>query len=627
MGWILETFGKPPAMWSRDFEPWIARVLAAIEVKCPLARGTTFYISDTGGADGSGLGTLASPFVATSLQTLVDFITDNTGSGDVLFLLRRGGIWRGTGGIEITQSIAIGDYGNSYDPRPCICGFSAAYAGSGWTQVGTSATYYRTEATAVYGARYSDEKDLALYRASALDGGGEIPALASGFSGGWFWDDAADRFYIRRHDGAAPGAVVEPAKASGSGIIAGNSDGIRLQNLEVIGWGMESDVAGNYNIRSNCSGDNNAAYVVGCSMYWGPPHVGGHIGGGPGDGGGAVVWDSCDMGLAMHSASGSTAGVSYANDGGNDCLLVGNRITHGGQKTTGAPSVALGEAWYAHTSNSALYEIGVFVAHRNYIGNPPRHKFQGPMHAAGGLTSLVNKYDHTTHNVFISREFWAGTGDSGALGFCPLGGREHIMRFGCKWGRQYNPNFAAAALQAEPVFGVAVCCEFEYDLSAFTNGVVGLINGASDGDWGLVNCFLEVAVKRGQQVTFDFDINAVNTTTCGLFNTITQCTGGGGLVNVPNAPANQSHCAYYGFNPGTVSSYTGYNAGLNPVTLPTPTAPGLPNALLAGAGGPLPAGMHPIEIGIDGLPFNGDIGTSLISRIVDGRRSDRHDRY
>jgi hypothetical protein len=136
---------------------WMYKRVGQFASKCPLARGTTYYVSNAGSDSNDGLTT------STPLQTLaaVQTIFDNYSTGasvNARFRFKRGDIWTQAAGLTIPQvsDLTIDDYGSASDANPLFNRFSKDYTASTWVNAAGNRWTLAETATIVWVSEIAD---------------------------------------------------------------------------------------------------------------------------------------------------------------------------------------------------------------------------------------------------------------------------------------------------------------------------------------------------------------------------------------------------------------------------------------------------------------------------------------
>lgn len=184
------------------------------------------------------------------------------------------------------------------------------------------------------------------------------------------YDAVTTTLYARVGANVSPGTqIIEVCQSSGDAILV-NHNACRIEDLIILGWGMESVASQRYCARFTLAGTN-AFLAKNCDFYYTGHHQAGHLVSSPGSAGGISTWIGCKLGLARVDSFGEgTLLVSYNYDGGNDVMYWECDALYGGLPDTCQASKASGVfnndyprtcvLGYAHGNGSV--EIGSALA-------------------------------------------------------------------------------------------------------------------------------------------------------------------------------------------------------------------------------------------------------------------------
>jgi hypothetical protein len=407
MGLIFNTLGTPPNPLTYAFFSWCRQVQDWAERRNPIARGTTFYIRQSGSGSatgGTGNGTLATPWLVRNCNDLATLISNNQSTGNRAFLLRCGDIYYSdtttpaSTACTFTQpnctlsswvDTSEANYRLRFRP-PETTAFSAPVT-SGWTQVGGTPWWYRDYATdgsnRPRGIRFSDadinrgsladvfrfhDKSTGGAFTSAADS--ELTTLLADTTTAenvytLLWVSATTfRIYIKLATLASPNTAtsLEVLQGTGPGISVGNVDGCRLHGINSTGWGRLNDAnsPGTQTppILTQNSG-NTLSVVSSCSSFYSGTHLIEHY---AAANGGSALFLDCVAGYAAGSKvttathfEGFSPATGTPNDGSGKNEMVGFRcrISHACLPVYSFSTAASGpnfwSAFYNHTGNAA----------------------------------------------------------------------------------------------------------------------------------------------------------------------------------------------------------------------------------------------------------------------------------
>jgi hypothetical protein len=343
--------GVPPVCTSLAFLAWMQRLLAYRLAEIPLARGTTYYFSQSGN-DTTGDGSQANPWKTISKANTVIGNWTSTSAG-LRLRFNRGDIWRETTGLTINKShVTVDDYGTG-KRKPLFNRFAITYNTS-WT-LDSGAVYRRAETNDIAWFRQQNDLTTAFSRQNSI-------ANVQANPGSFWWDSTGKILYMQSVDGIAPTssfrayeAVTSNATAASSGILV-TADDVRVQNIRCDGWGCDRTTPHNntaYNFMSQLTAGQSALFV-GCEGYYSGSHIMGTLDTGAG---GITTWISPRFGWQMYTSAGNTAINGYSHNGGHEFFVYDYECIGGVLPSSDGGSNSKGTAIYGHTSSgtAALY--------------------------------------------------------------------------------------------------------------------------------------------------------------------------------------------------------------------------------------------------------------------------------
>ena len=571
-----------PAPYTMEFLRWSRRIIdyrlsysVDPATGTSRARGTTFYITLSGTA-GSGSGTLGSPRQCPTTADVQTYIAANIGSGNVAFLLKRGTTALATTakktGVTISNgTFTLGPYAESGTTDdlapPELSGFKAAYGSSGWTTLtaGGGTVYSRTDTDAVLDVRSGSSGDFEAYLknpyiryATGADVAAKIVSLqtlAAAGRRGWFYDAGTTTLYISTgNTGTTERDLAQGCIGWGNGIAIQDFDDVLIEGINVTGFGnanvngtvVESggSLMQNYLIQSQAKGTNQHT-IYRCGGYNGFLHAMGHYVGAAAlaNVGGIVLWHSNRFGLARHSSSGSTQGVSYNGDGGHEAYWANNYVTHGATQTEAYNSYS-GEAGYGHPIFGHGPGSGpklVLVSGTLY-GDHPINKLGGCT-CFEDLVIPATRRTWADYRGFVIGERCVGRVPVAVGNFHPFGYGYH--RINSVYRIQPHSTFTQQSFgYSTSIYGRGSCFNVIIDVDArTTSGAVSLYKydgGADIADYDFVNGAIIMAGASGQVTKIDGkDAVGGTATTSNLINSVVANTGSGLLYlgGPPNADA------------------------------------------------------------------------------------------
>lgn len=368
---------------------------------CPLARGTTVYYDPVGGSD-AGAGTIGSPFKTFGkIQGLIDAAGTNVNTA---YLMKAGvvgdadpttfttGILRSKGKDNIT----FGVYGTG--SSALINCFSKKYT-SGWTQVGSTNRWTRTETDTIAAVRWD-----VIRMGGALWTLTECTTTTLCENNPVSYHFTAGTLSINLGTGNNPNSfTLEAVKANDTYgvVIEEGSDGCRVDRLVVHGAGDNpSNVASNIcGMADNLTGTDMVAFTrTGSGFSGSHAHV--HVTSGPGKTGGIFLWEGCRAYYTRYNGgAGETIFNDYTHTALQEGLVLFNEPTYGTRPHTSwynaTTNPVRGQGFYGHTSAG---ETGTYVAFGNRI---PANPFGCSGQITRGNTPAIDQTNHRSAIVFI----------------------------------------------------------------------------------------------------------------------------------------------------------------------------------------------------------------------------------
>jgi hypothetical protein len=371
--YALTPHGTPPVCTSLDFLRWRDAHIEFRLAECPIPRGTTRYVDFTLGND-SNNGTIGSPWK--TVARVNDAVDAASTDAELSILFKRGEVWRMSGltGLDAVGKnlLTIGSYGVGW--RPNFTWFEVLSA-AGWSLTsGEAITYERTEASSVAWVREQNSFDSVLVKRGSVEAVEDNP-------GSWYWDGS--KLYISARSAKSPYTHVLPTNSgllyevvynnTGYGI-AVTGDSVRIDNLRVDGAGCVTTAQNNggYGIWWAPVNPTDCCVISDSEAYYNQAH---NIGTTTVSNGGIFTVVNCRAGWmsGTATASGATSGtvyVSYAGNGGQEALWVGNCNAAGNLP---AAAVAYGTLNSAagilmHCSGDNRFSLG--LGYGNYNDTP-----------------------------------------------------------------------------------------------------------------------------------------------------------------------------------------------------------------------------------------------------------------
>jgi len=367
--------GTPPVCTSLAFLDWRDELIEYRLAECPIPRGTTRYVDFTLGND-SNAGTEAAPWkTVAKVNTEIAAAATNA---NLAILFKRGEIWRMSGldGVNSVakNNITIGAYGTGN--RPQLTWFNTISQFDWSLTSGRTITYERTEASSVAWVREQNSFDAVLVKRTTVDAVEANP-------GSWYWDGS--KLYISAQSAKSPythqlptnsGLIYEVVYNNTGYGIACTGDSVRIDNVRVDGAGCVTTAQnlGGYGIWWAPVTPTDCCVVSNCESYYNQAH---NIGTTTTGSGGFFTAINCRAGWMSGTASvagNTTSGtvyVSYAQEGGNEGLWVGNCNAAGNLPAAEVAYVTLNSAGgiLMHASGGVNI-ISMGLAHGTYNDTP-----------------------------------------------------------------------------------------------------------------------------------------------------------------------------------------------------------------------------------------------------------------
>ncbi len=361
---IAETIANRPmpSPLTFDWFRWLDEFLVGMESRCPIERGTTYYVDATLGDDGNP-GTEAEPW-----QTIAKVNTEiaawDGSAGGLAILLKRGETWTGIVGINIgsgKDNVTVGAYGTGVAPH--LNAFATAIpSGSSWGS-GTNGRHTTTINPIGWVREVNDR--YRAYRRVANPGEVETTDYS------WF-HDGATTLHLRRA-GDDPESLTGgfectlAATTDDSGIDVVDAEYCRIDGIRADGWGLDGGTNQEYGIKFQILGTQ-VGLVSNCSAHYNDRHNLGHNGGGGAASGGLVAWCDCRAGYVL--GQDDTPWVSYVGDGEQEALLINYTCTHGALPVTATRANTSGTAGIVHTDAGAGDNPALAVAMNCLVEQP-----------------------------------------------------------------------------------------------------------------------------------------------------------------------------------------------------------------------------------------------------------------
>ncbi|MCE2968041.1 MAG: hypothetical protein ACK5WB_00290 [Phycisphaerales bacterium] len=415
MPFLLDSQGPLPAPGTRAELLWIKAGAQLLLSLCPIQRQNSIYIEFNANGSATGAVTGANParngttpalaFGARHTADLAAIIAANAQANTTIYL-RRGDVFRcdpanlagsqtniNLNNITITgyrgTATAGADDVGSLQRAPQILGFLAPFAG-GWTLASTLGggyaglpgnVWFRSVTQTVYHTRFAedDPRDGAaggMGRQTIAWGGrltaatsptitAQLATLAALDQDSAVYDPTNQRlFHVSR---SARNAIqnttgrIEAQIATTRGISVGDVTGFRSSGLVVAGWGMNSDVGVSqaYCIHLTHEG-NKYAVIDNCVVGYSGHHAYGHLVTALNATGGTTLYWRNSAGFTQGDNLGnSTVHVDYAQGGGNEFLVIGDRLIGGNLRSLNLGTNGTGttitstprgvcQGWYGH---------------------------------------------------------------------------------------------------------------------------------------------------------------------------------------------------------------------------------------------------------------------------------------
>lgn len=528
-------------------------------------RATIYYVgqgTNTGGTNYAAATNPSTPRLCATPKDINDFIAATAGSGSVEYRLRRGDIWRASAANNTSLVLSVaGTTISSYAPAasnrgdlpPEITGFKAPYGASGWSDNvargdANSNVWSRAETNTIYWVRGGDASNLYSFLRTpytrVLTGANlaaQISNLNSAGERAWFW--VGNVLYVNPGaGGSAELARIEASVGIGKGVDCQDVDDLLVRDINVTGFGMQSDNSQNYLLHSIATGSNQHTFYR-CGAWWSAHHLVGQYSSPAATGaapGGIVVFYGCRFGLGIHHSSGSTMGVSYNGDGGQEYVFAYNSVSHGALRTeTYRTETGYGYGIFSHTSG-APYVAKLGLVLHNVYEDPPTNKL-------GGVSNIYNieqpshtsRRDWTKYRGFIIGDRTLGRVpvNAGAFDVCNY----YVRVNGFYQLGAYTTN-SQGAFSVISNFGAAINCVIDVDPSTISSASnFALINApnSSPNSYDLINCHIRMGGKSGQGLMIDRDSpEGGQSLTCTAYNSIFEGVGSDIFyINLPNSDA------------------------------------------------------------------------------------------
>ncbi len=402
--------------------------------------------------------------------------------------------------------------------------------------------------------------------------------------------------------------TLEAQVSTGPGIMVGDVDDVRIDNLIVEGWGIDIPAAGDGAIRADASGTN-ALTVTRCEWGWTAYHGLLH---GTSSSGGILLVQDCSFGYHVNRDSANGGGgdglVCFARGGGNEMVIDNCRSFGGGLSrigVSGASGSNLGMPVYQH----ALAGLNIALHVRRNCNftpiHPTRAHFADYFAAGDAVATLsgnaaelpADPLDVRHYRAFVINETAQFEGTQFGGGWravdinckmrCSIGGYSSGIYF--FWGGLRNA-YGGMSINRDIEFAFDPAFRAFYALSQAT-----IIHN---------HAFIHARIRltgTNPLVPNDFflcEVDPAKLATSRLFGSvISNETHASGLRwNYPNADSmltagGMSHCAFYNIPAST------FNQSRSPVTLPSPanylrTQPQTVPQALVGRASTLPGGLR-----------------------------------
>lgn len=354
------------------FLRWVHARIETRLAECALVHPTTHYFAQNGN-DTTGDGSESNPWKTLSKVSSVIAAS----SGNIACLLRRGDTWRELTTLAIDRSnVALGAYGTG--SKPTITFFTRQYAASGWTATG-GGSHYHTESVEIAWVREVGDEYTPYSMATSA-------ANCDATARSWWWDSGASRLYVNAGGGRNPNTLALEAvpHQTADAIFVDDVDGVRVDNIILHGGGIMSPANSTqhtYGFKTGAAGTN-ATVFADCECYYSGYHAFGQSALADG----ICTFVGCKSGFSRGADDGGFDFIIYAQDGGNECLVIGCTALYG--PLPGTP----GGAIYGHTAGGSakhglILESGFTVPAGAYAHSGARGYSDLPA-ASGDITAV-----------------------------------------------------------------------------------------------------------------------------------------------------------------------------------------------------------------------------------------------
>jgi len=573
----------PPAVTSPQWRIWYNTLLAQRIAEIPRARGTTYYLSQSG-SDATGAGTITAPFRTLAKAQLL--ITQHQATGNVAFLFRRGDTWREQVGLQSsTPNITIAEYGDPAAPKPKFTPFLSIGAPAAWSPVAGQPNVFGrtalpdglTPGLPVLWVKQDDDRSRPYSRQQSIAG-------VAAAEGSFWYSVPTSTLYIHPRHTTATGQATDPRtdgndyqmiRRTGPGIIV-RSDGSRIENIFTEGWGMDTTSPTQQHGIDCAVAGSARALVIGCESYYGSSHAITHyVGGGSG---GIATFINCRAGLCNYNGSNSeTVFNSYAASGGSEVIFDSCVAAYGTLPSSewDFTTTLRGQAFYGHTGGGAAVFRLVVINNCSSAAGP---RATGMAAHLASTAPAVNLEDC---RAFIVNEYHPGGPGTASL---PIAGSTYVRMNGTYLNMialappADQPSWANAAMAGYWQGGWAINNIIDIDASA-RQWQFAMFNAPENSPSSVKLIGNFIRVRTGTTTEFRIDYDEPNqSATAAAYNNIFVKTGPGiarfnmgtgSGAGIPSVIGN----AFFGFN--LTGSFAQYISAARNMVLTTEPAFGV----------------------------------------------------